>query len=156
MVAPSAGLFRSLVALAALGLAGVALAVEDAPYVVDMKLWIEGELRGEPLVVVRPAELASVQVGGEQGAAGWRIEVLVEPQIAAEQGRAGSIWLNVSVLEQRDGEWNYLTDSLLGLPEGETGSMSMNQTGDQPEEPQDSRVYLEVEVARLRPEQSDG
>lgn len=156
MKAPAARLFRSLLTGAALGVASVALAAEDASYMVDMKLWIEGELRGEPLVVARSAEPASVRIGGEQGKAGWRVEVLVEPRIAAEQGRAGAIWLNVSVFEQRDGEWNYLTDSLLGLPEGKTGSMSMTRTGDQPEKPQDSRVYLEVEVARLRPEQSDG
>lgn len=146
--------FGWLAAFAAVVVAGSALGQERAPYVVEMQLWIDGEQRGAPLVVAAPGEPASIEVGDDAGSAGWRIEVLVEPQMAAGDGPGGTIWINVSVLERSDGEWSHLTDSLLGLSEGQEGTMTLVESGREPETPKESRVYLAVQAARLRPEPS--
>ncbi len=122
-------------------------------YMVDMTLWIDGEQRGTPVVVVEPGAPASVEVSNPSGG-GWKIELLVEPPAASEAAPAGATWLNLTIYEQRDGQWEPLADSLLGVREGRAGTMSVVEAGDKPATPRNSLVHLSVQLSRLRPGQA--
>lgn len=141
-------------ALSALAAGSLGAAEEADQYVVDMTLWIDGEQRGTPMVVVEPDSPASVEVSDASGHGGWKIELLVEPPTVSEGAPVGSTWLNLTVYERRDGEWEPLADSLLGLREGRTGTMSVVaadvEQGDRPATPENSLVHLSAQVSRLR------
>lgn len=134
--------------------AGSSETAPDDQYMVEMVLWIEGEQRGTPIVVVEPDTPASVEVGDGSGTKGWRIELLVEAPSAGEGAPIGATWLNLTVYELRDGEWEALADSLLGVREGRTATMSVVETGQEPATKDNSLVYLEAQASRLRPGQA--
>lgn len=140
-----------LLALLPITVIGSAAASGDARYMVEMELWINGEQRGTPLVVLPPGEQGSVEVHDEDGDQGWKIEVLVEAPAASDKAVLGSTWLNLAVHELRDGEWSLLADSLLGVPEGRSTSMSV--VGSEIEEAtrENSRVHLSARASRMRP-----
>jgi hypothetical protein len=123
-------------------------------YMVEMALWIEGEQRGTPIVVIEPDAPASVAVADESGSERWKIELLVEAPSVSEGAPIGATWLNLTVYERRDGEWETLADSLLGVREGRTATMSVVGTGQEPATKDNSLVYLEAQASRLRPGQS--
>ena len=142
---------RILVLLLASLAAGILPAAESDQFVVEMDLWIDGEQRGTPIVVVAAGEGASVEVGDTSGENGWKIDVLVEPPAASEGAPNGAIWLSLTVYERRDGEWQPLADSLLGVPEGRTGVMSVVEPGVEQATPENSLVYLTTRTSPLRP-----
>lgn len=147
----SASLMFALTVLAAVSASG---AETRDRYMVEMELWIEGEQRGTPMVVVEPEEPATIEVGEPSGESGWRIEVLVEPPVASEGAPVGSIWLNLAVHELRDGEWQLLTDSLLGLREGRSGTMTLVEPGVDQGTRENSLVHLTASASLLRPSES--
>lgn len=132
----------------------VGAAEESDQYMVEMTLWIDGEQRGTPVVIVEPDSPASVEVSDEAGHGGWKIELLVEPPAASEVAPAGATWLNLTIFEQRDGEWEPLADSLLGVREGRTGTMSVVEADGEPATPKNSLVHLSAQVSRLQPGQA--
>jgi len=140
--------------LLSVSITGSALAAEARQYMVEMALWIDGEQRGTPMVVVSPDEPASVVVSDPAGEGGWKVEVLVDPPVASEGAPAGAIWLNLAVHERRDGEWELLADTLLGVPEGREGVLSVVDSGVEQATPENSRVYLVTQASRLRPGES--
>ncbi|NBD96084.1 MAG: hypothetical protein GVY11_06390 [Gammaproteobacteria bacterium] len=140
-----------LVMLLSVLAAGNAAAQPENQYVVEMDLWIDGEQRGTPIVVAPSGELSSVEVGTASGEGGWKIDVLVEAPADGEGAPIGATWLNLTVHEQRDGEWEVLADSLLGIHEGRTGTMSLVEPGVEQATPENSQVYLTVQASRLRP-----
>lgn len=149
--------FALRVALALLSMlvaAGV-LAADGEQYMVELELWIDGEERGTPIVVVPPGEQASVEVGDPSGHGGWRIEVLVEPPAISEGAPTGATWLNLAVHELVDGQWEALTDSLLGLREGQPGTMTVVESGVEQGTRENSLVHLTAQVSRLRPGKSE-
>lgn len=148
-----AGAVKLLLVLLSVLAAGVSAAVdgEGDQYMVEMELWIDGEQRGTPMVVLPPGEPGSIEVGDESGDGGWRIELLVEPPARAEGAPAGAIWLNLSVFEQREGEWEPLADSLLGVPEGRSATMSVVEAGVEQATPENSQVHLTASASLLRP-----
>src|SRR5699024_6955775 len=98
---------------------------EEARYAVAMELWVDGELRGTPAVVTVAGRPASVAVADASEGDGWKIELRVEPPVVSEGAPVGAIWLELSVHERRDGDWEVLADSLLGVPEGRSATMSV-------------------------------
>jgi len=147
---PSLGRLLCLVLLSAVAAGGVSAQPQDQ-YVVEMNLWIDGEQRGTPIVVTPAGELSSVEVGTASGEGGWKIDVRVEAPADGEGAPVGATWLNLTVYEQRDGEWEVLGDSLLGIHEGRTGTMSVVEPGVEQATPENSQVYLTVQASRLRP-----
>lgn len=118
---------------------------------VEMVLWIDGKKRGEPIVVTEPGQRASVEVGDADGQNGWRVELLVEPT-ASEGDPGGAIWVNLEVYRRSDGTISLLADSLLGVPEGRPGVLSVVDAGQSGEaSPENSRVYLTARTSLLRP-----
>lgn len=123
-------------------------------YMVEMELWIEGEQRGTPMLVVEPGEPATVEVSDSSGEGGWKIDLLVDPPIASEGAPVGSVWLNLAVQERRDGEWELLTDSLLGLREGRAGTMTLVESGVDEATRENSLVHLTASASLLRPSET--
>lgn len=128
-----------------------ALADEGRQYMVEMELWIDGEQRGAPIVVTSPGEAASLEISDPSGDGAWRIEVLLEPPMASEGAPMGSLWLNLTVHEKVDGEWEALADSLIGVPEGRTGTMAVVESIGETATPENSLVYLTAQTSLLRP-----
>ncbi|WP_376690751.1 hypothetical protein [Wenzhouxiangella sp. EGI_FJ10409] len=145
----SAAIF--LFATLSIALVGSAAASGDDRYMVEMELWIDGEQRGTPLVVLPPGEQGSVEVRNEEGDQGWKIEVLVEAPAATQSAPLGSTWLNLAVHELQDGEWNLLADSLLGVPEGRSTSMSVVGSEVEQATRENSRVHLSARASLMRP-----
>lgn len=137
-----------------LGAINASVAETGDRYMVEMELWIEGEQRGTPMVVVEPGEPASVEVSDPSGERGWKIDLLVDPPVAAEGAPVGSIWLNLAVHELRDGEWEPLTDSLLGLREGRTGTMTVVDSDVDQATQENSLVHLSARASFLRRSQT--
>lgn len=140
--------------LSVLGVVNAAASDKPDRYMVEMELWIEGEQRGSPMLVVEPGEPASIEVSDPSGEGGWKIDLLVDPPVASEGAPVGSIWLNLAVHELRDGEWESLTDSLLGLREGRTGTMTVVESGVDQATRENSLVHLSARASFLRPSET--
>jgi len=147
--------FRLLAMLFVLPAAGSALGVDGSQYMVEMELWIDGEQRGTPIVVTPAEEPATVEIGDPGGGDRWKIELVLEPPAASEGAPGGAIWLNLSVYERRDGEWELLADSLLGVPEGRSATMTVIDAGDGPATRENSLVHLTAQASLLRPGAAD-
>ena len=139
------------IALLSVTLISSALASEGDRYVIEMELWVDGEQRGTPLIVLPSEEPGSVEVADEDGDQGWRIEVLVEPPTATEGAPLGSVWLSLAVHERKEGDWELLADSLLGVPEGRNSSMSVVEPGIENATRENSLVHLSATASLLRP-----
>ena len=140
-------------AMLSIALIGSAAAAEDERYMVEMTLSIDGEQRGTPLIVLNAGEQGSVEVASENGDKGWRIDVLVETPTATEGATLGSVWLNLAVHELKEGEWVLLADSLLGVPEGRTSSMSVVEPDVDKATRENSLVHLTATASLMRPGQ---
>ncbi|MFU8830856.1 MAG: hypothetical protein ACNA7J_01755 [Wenzhouxiangella sp.] len=136
---------RSIVAVIALSFS-VIVAAEQ--FLVEAELWIDGEQRGTPTLIIEAGEPANMEVGDETSA--WRLEVEVERPAGIDMAPAGSLWLHIGVHQQSDGEWEHLADSILGVPEGETATLSVVD-GDAPATPETAAVYLRIKTSRMRP-----
>ncbi|MDX1626063.1 MAG: hypothetical protein R3323_06080 [Wenzhouxiangellaceae bacterium] len=137
---------RSLAHFAAMAVlfAGLASAEPPRRYEVSASVWIDGELRGRPSLVVEPGVEGTIEVGRPGG--GWRLRVLVEPPAEVEGAAEGALWLTLGLEERVDGEWEFLTDSMLGIPPGRRGSVSVVEEGVQTASPENARLYVDVEV----------
>lgn len=119
-------------------------------YMIEMALWIEGSKQGEPMLIVETGEPAEISSTDPEGESGWKIELEVEPSALSEGKPAGVIWLRLSIFQLVDGNWEYLTDSLAGVPEGDEYSMSVaGSEGGSGRN--DALVYLTAVTSRLQP-----
>lgn len=128
--------------------AGSVMAAEDR-YMIDMSLWINGEKVGQPMVIVEAGKPASIMKGDEEDASGYRVELEVEHPGPGEGAPGGAIWLHVAVSELDDGRWRELADSMIGVVEGETGTISVVEGEVAQPEPENSIVYLTASPLRL-------
>lgn len=124
-------------------------AAQDRKYMVEMELWTDGEQRATPMLVVEPNKLASFEIGGADGQGGWKIELRVEPTAESEGAPVGSIWLDLTVYERQDGKLEQIANSLLGMPEGQAGTMSVVDAGIEQATQENSRVYLTATASAL-------
>lgn len=129
-------------------------AADGDRYMVEMDLWIDGQQRGTPIVVVPPGELSTVEVGGADDQGGWRVDVLVEPPAESEGAPSGAIWLNLTVYRAHEGDWEPLADTLLGVPEGRAGTMTVVEPGVVRATRDNSLVHLTARASLLRPGES--
>jgi hypothetical protein len=139
--------------------AGSVAAEGSVQYMVEMEVWIDGEEQGTPIVVVEPGKPAFVEVGRSAGPQAWRVEVLVQPAASADADLGDNIWLEMAVYDRSEGELSLLADSLLGVPEGQPGVLSVVESDRQEASapaPAESLVHVTARVSRLRPaEQRD-
>lgn len=145
-----AELCKPLLFLALSVLAGSASASEVKRYMLEMTVWIEGERREAPVLIIDSGEPTSIDFEGAEGRRGWKIEVQVNPPGPGEGAPEGAIWMDFSIHRQEDGQWEHLADSMLGIHEGRTGTLSVASEDGQAS-PENSLVYVEVLASRLRP-----
>lgn len=138
-----------LCALGLLALSSGALAEER--FLVEMELWLNGEKHGTPMVIVPAGEEASVSQVSKDGETGWRIELEVEEPAAYEQAPGNALWLHFGIQEKIEGEWEHLADTMMGVPEGRTATMSVVEGEVGEATPDNSIVYLTAKTSRLRP-----
>ncbi len=138
-------------ALAALLLVAAGSAAADQ-YLVEPELWLNGVQQslgvmvveaGVPTVLLGPLAQASAD-GAEQ----WRLEVQVEG-VDDPLAPSSMLWVGVNLAEFHEGEWELLADTMLGLPEGESGVVSVVD-GDAPSSPETASVFLRLKTSRLR------
>src|SRR6056297_1426894 len=115
-------------------------------YEISARVWIDGELRGTPVLIVEPDKTASIRVGN--GHSAWRMSVLVEAPDPSEAADPGGIWMVVGLDRKTGDGWEHLTETLIGTPLGETGRISV-VAPDAPADasPEQAQLYVEL-VAR--------
>ncbi|MFP4208026.1 MAG: hypothetical protein ACLFSC_05155 [Wenzhouxiangella sp.] len=140
-------MFRFLtVIVCGLGLliAGVTASAADEQFFVEAELWIDGVQRGTPNLLVEPNSEASLAIAGPDQV--WRLTVKVEP-VEDAYAPANTLWMHLGV-DQRTGDgWEELTDSLLGVPEGEWATLSVVE-GEAESTAETAAVYLRVRASR--------
>lgn len=121
-------------------------------YLVEPELWLEGVLQtvpvmvleaGAPAVLLGPRDQASVASPGQ-----WRLEVQVEG-VEDPLAPSNMLWVGVNLAQFHEGDWELLADTMLGVPEGEPGVVSVVD-GDGPASPETASVFLRLKTSRLR------
>lgn len=138
-------MIRRVTLAAVLMLASTGVLAET--YRIQSELWLDGELRGSPELVVEAGKDATVET--TDGDSGWRLVFRVEPPAEHEGAASGSLWLYIEAFERSEGEWHALADSLLGLPPGQTGTFSIVEDSETDPKPDSARMYLQVDVTSL-------
>lgn len=137
---------QALATLLLLAVGACALAeTEVGPqYSVKTKVWMDGELRGTPELVVQAESDAMIE--NRSGDDAWRMHVLIEAPDESENAMDGAIWIKLGIEQEADGEWEFLTDTMLGLPPGQTGSISVVDEGVEIATPENANLFVEVTV----------
>ncbi|MEM1082371.1 MAG: hypothetical protein AAGH65_12420 [Pseudomonadota bacterium] len=113
-------------------------------YLVQTRVFMYGELRGEPSLLVEAGKDARIE--NRSGGRAWALNVMVKAADAAEQAMDGAIWLELGVEEEVDGRWEFLADTMLGLPPGQTGTISVVDQANESEGPEHAQLLIEVTV----------
>lgn len=126
------------------------LAAAQAPerFLVESSLWLDGEAQTVPVLVVTAAE-PGLLLPETVSEGGWRMEVQARP-VDDPLSPSDSLWIEVTLSLFEDGQWLPLIDSMLGVPEGETATLSVVEEGQQAS-PETAQVYLQLKTSRLRP-----
>jgi hypothetical protein len=122
----------------------VALPAAANDWVVDARIWIDGELSGTPRLVVMADTPASIEV--DKGDVAWRMNFVVEPPKADEGAASDAIWVRVGISERVGEEWIFLTDSMLGVRRGATGNFSVVDPEVEIATPRNARLFVEMTV----------
>jgi hypothetical protein len=136
-------MLRGTLGLLALSVSALALAADS--YLVEAELWLEGELRGMPTMIIEAGEPASLEREGDDD--GFRLEIEIEP-VHDPLAPANSLWLAVAIFQKSDDDWEHVADSILGVPEGQTATLSVVDD-DAPATPETAAVYLRIKTSRL-------
>lgn len=118
-------------------------------FLVEAELWLDGERHDVPVMIVTAEEAASVSPLADSSMLQWRLDVEVERAAEHMMAPDNALWVHVGIHHKIDGEWEHLTDSILGVPEGETAILSVVD-GDAEASPETSAVYLRIKTSRLR------
>ena len=120
----------------------------DAPakYRIEATVWSGGELRGRPELILTPGTPGRFEIHGPESS--WRVAVDVEPPTPGENADPDALWFRVGIEQRIDGEWVFLTDTMLGTPLGRPGRISVVEDAEgeseaEPE-PEDAALYLEL------------
>lgn len=120
---------------------------DPARFLIEMELWLHGEQAGTPSMIVVAGQPASIQVGGDVRT--WRIEAEVEIPAVHEYAPGDALWLHLAVHEQVEGEWEVLADTMLGVPEGRSATLSVVEGEVEEALPDNSLVFLRATTSRL-------
>lgn len=146
-VNPERLLTRSLLLLAALVFSAADAAEQ---YLVEAELWFDGTSQGTPTLVVQPGSPAAIARMDADGQDLWRLDVEVELAESHMFSPGDALWVHVGIHQQIDGEWEHITDTILGVPEGEFATLSVVD-GDAEASPETAAVYLRIKTSRMRP-----
>jgi len=127
----------------------LAVVAAESEFRVHSAIWCSGELRGQPELLLSPGETESFEIHASD--ATWRLNVEVEEPGATENAAPDSVWFKVGIEQQIDGEWQFLTDTMLGTPLGESGRISVVDEGG-PEGPEGAPLYVELTAHRVEGE----
>jgi len=134
---------RILIAFLAMS-AGLVQAGE-LTYRVDAAVWCSGQLRGQPELLLTPGKTGSFEIDAPES--DWRLTVEVEEPEEHENALRESVWFKVGIEQKIDGEWEFLTDTILGTPLGEAGRISVvDQDGS--DAPDSAPLYVELTANR--------
>ncbi len=130
-----------------------ALAIDDLldRYRVDTAVWCSGDLRGQPVMTMAPGEPETFTINA--GETRWRLKVEVEPSAESEGAIGGAVWLRVDIEQEVDGEWEFITDTIIGTPLGQPGRITL--VGDSEEESTPTMAPLYVELTTTRVDDSE-
>jgi len=132
-------------------LAAAPLAAEEASsdntYRIESAVWCEGELRGQPRLTLSPGARDSFEVSARDSR--WRLTVEVEPPAEAEGAAPESLWLKVDIEQWLDGEWEFLTDTIIGTPLGRPGKITVMGASDEDSTPDRAPLYVEMVASRI-------
>ena len=128
----------------------VSAAIADQQYLVESELWLEGRSTVVPVIIVAAGDPASISPLTTESEPQWRLEIEVERAAEHLMSPQDALWIHVSVHRKTDDEWEHLTDSILGVPEGEIATLSVVD-GDIEPTPENSDLYLRVRTSRLLP-----
>jgi len=135
--------------------AGASTPAAGESWLVDLQLWLNGEARDTAPLIIEVGQPASVSWIDEQDQSGWRLDLAIEQPLSDEGAPAGAIWLHVGIFERDDGEWTLLTDSMLGVPAGQEGVLSVVDQDVEHATPDNSQIYLKTRISRLQPSAVD-
>jgi hypothetical protein len=123
-------------------------------YRVEATVWIDGQQRGTPVIVVEEGRQARIEVADNND--GWRMSVLVETPRAEEQADPGGVWLTVGLDRNGPDGWEHLTDTLIGTPLGKPGRISV-VAPDAPADagPEQAELYVELIARRAESAAAD-
>jgi hypothetical protein len=138
---------RTLLLLTALAVSAFAQAEE---YLIEAELWLNGVQQGTPTLIVEPGQPASIARTDTDGEAMWRLEVEVEAADSHILSPGDALWLQVAIHQHIDGEWEHITDAMLGVPEGQYATLSVVDD-DAEASPESAAVYLRIKTSKLRP-----
>ncbi|MFO7764519.1 MAG: hypothetical protein R6V61_12395 [Wenzhouxiangellaceae bacterium] len=124
----------------------------DAPtrYKVDSAVWCSGELRGEPELLLSPGVPDTFEIDGPESS--WRLSVEVETPGRAEGAEPDSLWFKVGIEQLVDGQWEFLTDTMLGTPLGKPGIVTVVGDDDADSGPESAPLYVELTARRIDPD----
>ncbi|MDT8438220.1 MAG: hypothetical protein RQ729_04330 [Wenzhouxiangellaceae bacterium] len=137
-------------ALVALLLPLAAAAAENPSpllYEIETAVWCSGDLRGQPRLQLAPGAADSFVINAND--VRWRLQVEVEETSAAESPDADTVWLKVGIEQEIDGEWEFITDTMLGAPLGETGRITVVGESEAEETPDRAPLYVELMTKRV-------
>ena len=124
---------------------------DEAPrYRIESAVWCFGELRGRPELQLSPGVPGTFEIDGPDSS--WRLSVEVETPAQSEGAAPDSLWFKVGIEQMVDGQWEFLTDTMLGTPVGKPGIVTV--VDDEPDSgPKSAPLY--VELTATRPAESD-
>lgn len=132
----------ALLVMPMLGLAQVDR--EPASYRVLSEAWSSGQLLGRPELVVESGKSSHFEVGGATDR--WRLGIEIEEPGEHEGAKPGAVWITVVIEQRIDGEWQFLTDTMLGMPSGKPGRITvLGEDESASDNPRDhAPLYLEL------------
>lgn len=137
-------LVAALVLAAAMPLA----AATDAPrYRIEASVRCGGELRAQPRLILAAGEPESFEVEADDRR--WRLSVEVEEPSATEGANPDALWLRVGIEEWIEGEWDPLTDTMIGTPLGRPGRVSVADPGEEDLPSSEVSLYVELVATRI-------
>ena len=126
---------------------------DEAPrYKIESAVWCSGELRGRPELLLSPGVPGTFEIDGPES--DWRLSVEVETPGQAEGAAPDSLWFKVGIEQLVDGQWEFLTDTMLGTPVGKPGIVTVVGNDDSEAGPKSAPLY--VELTAQRSDGSDG
>lgn len=143
--------FVALVLLAAVPGLATALAapgdtLDGTRYRVETEVWCSGQLRGEPELLLKAGVPGTFEIHSPDSS--WRLSVEVEPPQAYE-GAPDALWFKVGVEQRVDGQWEFLTDTILGTPLGTPGVITVVENAEQESNPKTASLYVELTARRV-------
>jgi hypothetical protein len=138
-----------LISIVCLLLCASAAMADPAPerFRIESTVWCSGELRAQPRLNLVAGETGEFEIDGD--GTRWRLRVELEPTSVAEGPDPDSVWLKVGIEEQVDGEWEFLTDTMVGTPLGEPGRVSVSGPGEEDLPSSAASLYVELVATRI-------